>query len=212
MREDNRKKGPIRGGGPILGEGDLSVESLLFRLEELAGHGDLPDPDTTTGKLTREFFKHNWENTQGLLGKTKKIRLFPESSEAPHRFRFEVDLPFKSKRTPTGPVELRPGPVRGTLRYRPDVITADPDEPSIVVCLDADQAYYHPNFSRQRGVLCDGAIARGTFPLDAYLVHLYSILSYGNRSSRSPADREAALYFVENAAAMSGLEPVAPLY
>lgn len=143
------------------------------------------------------------------------MRVLPEHSPTPRMFRFEIDAPYKSKRGGDAPVELVPGPIRGTIHYRPDLF-ASPTLPHIAVQVDPDLAYFHPNCSRQRGsMICLGEIpvSEFPFPLDLLLQnHIYPILTYQNRRPAHPADLEAARYFALDEHAMDGLEPVRPLY
>lgn len=173
----------------------------------------LPSPDTPIGRLTREFFKNNWiEARDGVLSRTTRFRLWPRGDgESPNVFRFEVDTRYKSKPTPSSPVKLLQGPLRGMIRYRPDLYQAPPDEPSILVLVDREHGLYHPNYSRWRGILCTG-LEGGPFPLEALIEHVNSILVYANRNPADPADREAARYFMEDPLAMVGLETIEPLY
>ena len=108
-------------------------------------------------------------------------------------------------------MELAPGPVRGTIRYRPNVLTPDPGSRSVLVFVDSD-GFYHPNFSRSHSVLCIGDIPPGPFPLEAVIEHLYSIVSYQNMDSTRPADWEAVRYFGTDPDALEGLTEVEPLY
>lgn len=192
----------------------FQLDQFLQRLAGLQALDDvLPDEESPVGKATAEFFANNWRNAcDGLLAKTKRIRVRPTSPlPAPRGFRFEIDTRFKQKQGPE-PVALVDGPIRGTIRYRADLFLADPDEPSIAVFLDPEQHFFHPNYSRNFGVLCLGGIPSGPYPLDALLEHLYWILTYQNTSSSDPADREAARYFACDPDAMAGLENVEPLY
>ena len=125
-------------------------------------------------------------------------------------FWYEVDRPYKCKQ-PQGIVELAPGPVRGTIRYRPNVLAPDPGSRSVLVFVDSD-GFYHPNFSRSHGVLCIGDIPPGPFPLEVLIEHLYSIVSYQNMDSTRPADWEAVRYFGTDPDALEGLAEVEPLY
>lgn len=175
----------------------------------------MPEDDTPIGQLTREFLTNNWENCRrGLLQKTSRIRVTPEPLPAPCVFAFEVDRPYKSKPSPDAPVELKPGPIRGTIYFRPDVFVNDA-EPAIAVALDRDQAFFHPNFSRTKGFLCLGELPERPFPfpLDLLLENLiYPIVTYQNYRPVHPFDLEAAEYFASAPEALHGLEPVEPLY
>ena len=190
----------------------LSLSDLMDELHNLAGLDEgLPDPATGEGQATRDFFANNWEEArEGLLSRTQRVRVRPLPGVGPRSFSYEVDRPYKYKR-PQGIVELAPGPVRGTIRYRPNVLTPDPGSRSVLVFVDSD-GFYHPNFSRSHGVLCIGDIPPGPFPLEALIEHLYSIVSYQNMDSTRPADWEAVRYFGTDPDALEGLAEVEPLY
>jgi hypothetical protein len=165
--------------------------------------------------MTREFLAHSWESCRdGLLRKTRRIRVEPEPRPVPRMFRFEFDLPYKRKAGPEAPVELDSGPIRGLVIYRADLL-ANLHEPCVAVRLDASMGFLHPNYSRTLGLVCLGDTTefQGPVPLDVLLAnHLYPILSYQNRRPHHPADFEAARYFALDPDAMSGLEPAPPLY
>ena len=191
-----------------------SMLDLLARLSALRSLEDeLPDESTAIGRATHEFFANNWQQARdGLLAQTTKLRVQPQPSPAPRIFHFEAECTFKRKREPDALVELADGPLRGTIRYRPDLYTAPASEPSLTVFMDPAQRLFHPNFSRRHGVLCVGDLPPGPFPLEDLLEHLYGILTYQNRSTSDPADIEAAEYFARDPDAMTGLETVEPLY
>lgn len=183
---------------------------------------DLPDPATPLGQLTREFLRNSWESCRdGLLARTQRIRVQPELNPfspdpdpVPRVFRFEIDLPFKHQRRPGGPIELAPGPIRGSVIYRANMLS-NLDEPSVAVRLDPALGLVHPNFSREHALLCLGQTTdfQGPIPLDVLLGnHVFPIVSYQNRHPEHPADLEAARYFALDPEAMVGLEPVSPLY
>ncbi len=190
----------------------FSLSGLLEELHNLAGLDDgLPDPSTGEGQATRDFFANNWEEARtGLLSRTQRVRVWPLPGAGPRSFSFEIDRPYKCKR-PEGMVELAAGPVSGTIRYRPDVLTPDPGSRSVIVFVDSD-GFYHPNYSRVARVLCLGDIPPGPFPLEALVEHLYSIVSYQNMDSTNPADKEAVRYFGTDPDALEGLTDVQPLY
>lgn len=192
------------------------IDHLLQQLAAMAGiTDDLPSPDTPLGRMTREFLIHGWEACRdGLLTKTKRIRVWPDPMPVPRTFEFEMDLPYKRKPRPDAPVELAPGPIRGLVIYRPDLL-ANLHEPGVAVRLDPSMGFFHPNFSRELGLVCLGDTTefQGPIPLDVLLAnHLYPVLSYQNRRPHHPACLEAARYFALDPEAMTGLEPVAPLY
>ena len=163
-----------------------------------------------SNELTIRFLGESWrEARDGLLARTKTIRILPLSSETPACFRFEIHRPFKRKTARGAAVELVDGPLFGTILYRPDQLARE--GPPIAVFLDPDQAFFHPNSCRRTGVLCVGDLPP-FFPLEAKLEHIFSITSYQNRTPRDPLDFEAARYFALDHDCMAGLEPVEPLY
>ena len=192
-------------------ENPLTLLRRLVRLQELDDL--LPDPTTPFGKMTFEFFSNNWINARdGLLRKTQRLRARPRfPGPAPRVFSFEADCKYKRKRNVDDAIQLVDGPLRGTIRYRPDLFIADPEEPSIAVFLDPDQHFYHPNHARALGLLCTGALP-WAFPLDLLLEHIHLLVSYQHWSASDPADLEAARYFALDPDAMRGLEHVEPLF
>jgi len=191
-------------------------EQLLRLHLRIAENQDAPDEDDPLVRLTLELFANNWaECRDGLLTRTPRIRVWPELSAAPRAFRFEIDCPYKRKLGPDSPVEWMPGPVKGEIIYRRDLLSYT-EGPSVVVLLDRDLCYFHPNYSRARGFLCIGDetnLPPGPLPLGRFLEnHIFPIVSYQNRRPTHPADIEAARYFALDPNAMSGLEPVEPLY
>ena len=190
----------------------FSLSDLMDELHNLAGFDDgLPDPSTAEGRSTREFFANNWEEArEGLLSRTQRVRVRPLPGTGPRSFSYEFDRPYKRK-LPEGMVELAPGPVTGTIRYRPNVLNPDPGSRSVMVFVDSDR-FYHPNYARSHGVLCIGDIPPGPFPLEALIEHVYGIVSYQNMDSANPADPEAVRYFSTDPDALEGLTDVEPLY
>jgi hypothetical protein len=171
-----------------------------------------PPDDTPLGRLTRDLFANNWHNAQqGILSLTRRVRVVPEPSPWPCQFRFRIDRPYKRNASAESPVELHPGPIRGTIIYRTDLLVAD-GEPGIAVALDLDQAFFHPNVSRRHGLVCLGDLPDGPFELNDLIPHLYSILSYENRTPTHPLNVEASVYFTCHRDALEGLLPVEPLY
>lgn len=170
--------------------------------------------DEPIRSLTQEFLENNWQRARtDLLSRTTRMRVTPAPTRWPTTFRFEVDRPFKRKVSGDAPVELHPGPIRGTIQYRPDLFAVPSDVPVIAVLLDPEQAFYHPNYERMRfHALCLGDLPAGPFELIDLLPHLYSILTYENRTPTHPADLDAARYFACDPRAMVGLESVEPLY
>lgn len=192
------------------------LQHLMRHLAHLAELADgMPEEDTSLGILTREYLDNNWRQCEeGLLRKTNKLRVWPMSTRSPWMFKFEVDCAWKRKLNREAPVELMPGPVRGTVFYRPDVFT-NTDDPAVAVALDLDQAFYHPNHSSRNGFLCLGQLPDNPypFPLDMLLESVvYPLITYQSRRPVHPLDADAAHYFAFDPDAMQGLEPPAPLY
>lgn len=192
------------------------TEHFLAMLMQRALEDDLPEEDEPLGKITRLFLANNWSECHGgLLTRTQRIRVWPEHSPAPQAYRFEIDCPYKRKLGRDSVVELMPGPVRGGVIYRGDLFT-NPQGPCLVVLIDRDLGFLHPNYSREHGYLCIGDLNElppGPIPLDRLLEnHVYPIITYQNRRPAHPADLEAARFFALDPTAMDGLEPVAPLY
>lgn len=183
---------------------------LVDLLRRLAARELQAAPNTPTARLSAEFFRHNWENVQPLLASTTRLRLRPQSASA-RTFDFELDVPFKRQRHPAAPIDVAPGPIRGSIVYRADVYTAG-DEPVVGVLIDPTQGLLHANYSRLHGVLCLGHLPAGPFPLDALLEHLYTILTYQNLSLVDPADADAANYFASDPHARDGIPAAAPLW
>jgi hypothetical protein len=172
----------------------------------------LPDLSTPRGRATFEFFENNWATARdGLLSKTEIIRVRPWTAEAPTIFDFEIDAPYKRRLRPGEPVELMPGPIRGQIHYRANLL--EQPGPSIAVPLDPALGFFHSNFSRRFNLVCLGGELPSLFYLDALLeYHLYPILTYQNIHPAHPADPDATLYFAFDPEAMQGLQPAKPLY
>lgn len=193
-------------------------DRLMELFDGLVASGEgLPDPNTDLGRVTREFFANNWQTCRdGLLAHASKVRVWPrpQDSSSPHWFRFEIDRPYKRRKSIHSPIEIVAGPVRGRLWYRPDLFKCM-DSPVIAVALDREQAFFHPNCSRKSGAVCLGSLPKSPypFPLDLLLENvLFPIISYVQRRPSDPFDLEAAAYFALAPDAMQGLEPVEPLY
>ncbi len=192
---------------------NMQLEQLLGQLTSLLQTtDDLPPANTPVGQHTREFLCNTWETCRsGLLGKTERLRVIPEGAP-PRMFHFELDLPYRQRFLHSQETRLMPGPIRGMVIYRPDLMS-NLHLPSVAVRLDPSMGYFHPNFSRAHGIVCLGDLPPGPFPLDGLLEHhLFPILSYQNRRPVHAADEEAARYFATALDAMEGLEPVEPLY
>ena len=195
----------------------LELQRIMAQLTHITeAPGPAVNEDTPAALLFREFLPNMWQSCQdGLLAKTSILRVVPEPGRAPRMFEFEVDCPYKRKLSPSAPVELMPGPVRGMIHYRADMF-ANPDLPYIAVQIDPTLGYLHPNCSRRRGsLLCLGEIPPTAFPFPLDLLlesHLYPIVTYQNRRPAHPFDEEAARYFALEPSAMAGLEPARALY
>ena len=189
---------------------ELYLRGLATLLEELQS----PRDDCPTAELSRQYRANTWEECRdGLLRRTSRIRVWPDSPLWPHSFRFEIDCPFKAKsRLNLSPVELRPGPVRGTIHYRRDLFDGS-DAPTVAVTIDPELDFFHANHSPHLGLLCLGGLPSGPFPLDILLsCHIYPIVTYQNCHPAHSANLDAARYFALVPEAMEGLRPVAPLY
>ncbi len=214
MNHESQRESAIP--GPF-GPGDARADAVLAHLQQLLqSAGELPSEDTPLGKLAAEFFSNTWATAaDGLLKRTNKIRLRPEHSPAPRAFEFDIDTPYKRKLGSDASVELMPGPVLGRIMYRADLFE-NLVGPTVLVLIDPSLGYFHPNYDRDRGVLCIGAeedLPPGPLPLDNLIEnHLYPIITYQNRRPSHPLDQEAARFFAIDPTAMDGLEPAAPLY
>ncbi len=163
-------------------------------------------------ELTRTFLGESWrEARDGLLARTQVIRILPQPSETPACFRFIIDRPFKRKTGPTAAVELVDGPMFGTILYAPDQFAEQGQGSAIAIFMDPDLSFFHPNACRRTGAVCLGDLPQ-RFPLEDLLQHVFSVVSYQNRTPGEPLDAEAARYFALDEDAMTGLEPVEPLY
>jgi hypothetical protein len=170
------------------------------------------DDDTPVVKAGKEFFSNSWTQAcDGLLSKTKKIAVEPELSPYPRVFHMHIFCSYKRKEGLLEPVELVQGPIRGTIYYRPDILSPGDDSPAVAVALQ-DHGFFHPNFSRRHGLLCLGDLPAGPIALENLLEHVYRIVTYQNLRVTDPADAEAAVYFATDPEAMVGLEKVEPLY
>jgi hypothetical protein len=192
------------------------IQQLLDQVYRLAELGDgMPGEDSPLGMLTWQFFDNNWKQCkEGLVRKTSKIHIWPALAQSPRIFKFEIECAYKRKRNRDAPVELMPGPVRGTVFYRPDVFT-NTDDPAVAVALDQDQAFYHPNHSSINGFICLGELPTNPypFPLDQLMEDvIYPLVTYQSRRPVHPLDLDAAHYFALDPDAMQGLEPPQPLY
>lgn len=163
-------------------------------------------------ELTRTFLGESWrEARDGLLARTQVIRILPQPSATPACFRFVIDRPFKRKTGPIAAVELVDGPIFGAIVYAPDQFAEQGQGSAIAVFMDPDLSFFHPNACRRTGAVCLGDLPQ-RFPLEDLLQHLFSLVSYQERTPRDPLDAEAARYFALDTDAMTGLEPVEPLY
>jgi hypothetical protein len=186
----------------------LDLATLLQRLAALDA---APIPASPTGRLTAEFFRHNWDHAQPLLRKSPRLRVRPHTSAA-RAFAFELRVPFKRQRHPDAPIDVAPGPLCGDIVYAPDLFGAPAEQPPVAVLIDRRLGLLHPNYSRRFGVLCLGHLPPGPVPLDALLEHIYGIATYQNVSTSDPADPEAAAWFAHDPDALAGLPAPAPLW
>jgi hypothetical protein len=178
---------------------------LLLALED-----PLPDPDTEVGREARAFFEQSWADARdGLLARTGRLSIVPASLPAPRLFHWTIERPFKRWKQGGG-VELAPGPIRGTIHYRGDALVAPPDEPTILVRVDPDLGFVHPNADPVTSLICHGL--SGLLPLEPLALHVHGIVAYQNMGLASALSRAAAEYFLRDPRAMDGLEPVEPLF
>ena len=184
-------------------------DSALARLDLLiAGAAEVP-----LGELERDFFVHSWCCGRGLRDRSERLRLEPMMpGPAPTAFSFEIDCLYKRRAAIDEPVELVDSTLSGRILYRPDPFDGDPDTPVTLVLIDPRHGLWHPNYSRRHGLLCVGNLPPGPTPLDDLLQHVYSIVTYQNRSTRDPADPDAAVWFATEPDALVGLEHVEPLF
>ena len=194
----------------------LELQRLLrdIILNQPGEHAEC-ERDSPLAELAREFFANNWAMFQTtLLCKTQILRVVPEPSAALRAFHFELDRPYKCKRSAAAGVELMPGPIRGLISYRTNLFQ-HPQGIHIAVQVDPHLNFFHPNCARGRGLLCLGHLPPSPFPLPLDLLvenHVYPILTYQNMTPSDPLDRDAALYFAFEHDALDGLTPVPPLY
>ncbi len=186
-----------------------SRDPALPRLDLLlASQTELP-----LGELEREFFISSWQRGKAFCDRSDRLRITPlMPGAAPTAFAFEVDCRYKRRASPESPVELVDGTLHGQLIYRPDPYDGDADTTVILILIDQGQGLWHPNYSRRHGLLCSGDLPAAPIPLDDLLLHIYSILTYQNVSTRDPADRAAAHWFATEPDARVGLEQVEPLF
>lgn len=189
------------------------IRELLESMQDrIAGR----EPDSPLAELARDFFANNWAMFQEtLLCKTTILRVVPEPCPAPRMFQFELDRPYKCKRSAATNVELMPGPIRGAISYRTDLFQHT-EGIHVAVQIDPSLGYFHPNCARRRGsLICLGHLPPSPFPLPLDLLienHIYPILTYQNMTPSDPLDRDASIYFAFESDAMEGLTPVPPLY
>lgn len=186
----------------------VELARLVALADAAASVGREDDP---LHALALEFFANNWRDAaEGLLARTAKVDVQPVGWPGPHAFAFRFDLPYK-RANADGSVELVPGPITGTIRYRPDPFRAARGEATIAVFLD-QRDLFNPNYSREYGVLCIGHVPAGPFPLAVLLEHLHALLSYQSTNVQDPADLEAARYFASEPDALRGLDHPSPLF
>ncbi len=185
---------------------DSWLELALF------SHVPMPDPSHPAGRLAREFFANSWANAQPLLKATRRLELQPSSNDPPRTFRFKLDLPYYRKFGDNDPVELAEGPLTGSLAYNPDVFpSGEALAPAVLVTIERELGFFHPNHARQFGYLCLGDVPRA-LELKALILLVYAVANYSNLGFDHPADREAARYFREHPEALEALLPATPLF
>lgn len=197
-------------------QGILPSDELMQNLAQVVRNAEgsiaPPEDDSPLARMTAEFHANSYATyLAGPLARSERIDVVPATLPSPTRFSFSVGVRFKRKLGEGHPVELDPGPVRGRIFYRPNLLFPEPG-PAIAVAIE-NPGFFHPNFSRRHGLLCLGSLPGGPYPLDQLIEHhLYPILSYQVRNPSDPADPEAARYFALDPEAMHGLQPVPPLY
>ncbi len=186
-----------------------SRDPALSRLDLLiTGGAGVP-----LGEADHDFFMHSWLRGREVRDRSDRLRLEPLTpGPAPTAFSFEVDCRYKRRMALDQPVELVDDTLSGRILYRSDPVDGDPDTSSVLVLIDPRHGFWHPNFSRRHGILCVGDLPAGAIPLDDLLQHVYSIITYQNRSTRDPADPVAAAWFASEPDALVGLEHVEPLF
>lgn len=198
---------------PLYHDAQPTTDELLdrlSRLEELSSA--TAPPDAPHLAVTEAFFTNSWQAAEeGLLKKTDRIRVEPSSRPAPRCFRFELDLPYVRQERSGGPVERSPGPMRGSVVYREDLMTCAAGEPVVQVRFD-DRALLSPNFSRRHGIFCTGVLPPGPIDLETLLELIWLFASYQCYSVGDPADLEAAAIFATDPTVLEGLGDPAPLY
>jgi len=198
--------------GP-LGDNESMAERIRRHFDLIEELDDLWQPNGAHASATHARFRENWDQARnGVLAKTEKIFITPASLPCPRRFRFKLHTVYKRKRNHLAPIELVSDPVKGTIHYHPDPFGAAPEEPLVLVQLDGGQAVFHPNISRQYGIVCLGTLPPGHPDLSLVVELLYGILNYSNMSLSDPADIGAARYFANDPDARTGLPSPQPLY
>lgn len=171
------------------------------------------DPAVPLGELETAFFTASWERGRAMVARSDRLRIESlTAGPAPTTFSFEFDCRYKRRLAMDQPVELVAGTLSGRVIYRPDPYDGDPDTPVALVLINRRHGFWHPNYSRTHGILCVGDLPPEPIPLDDLLQHVYTIISYQNRSTRDPADAVVAAWFATEPDALVGLEHVEPLF
>ncbi len=174
------------------------------------------EADSPLAEIAHEFFTNNWNGFRdGLLERSNIMRVRPLQPVAPTTFYFEFDRPYKCHSPGSDSIEIKAGPIRGTIWYRPNLFE-DPEQNYIAVQVDPELHYFHPNCAARYGsMICLGRLPAVPFPLPLDMLienHLYPILTYQNMAPTDSLNRDAAIYFALAANPMEGLLPVPPLY
>jgi len=169
--------------------------------------------DESMRDVVLDFCRNSFRECEhGLLAKTSRVRVEPDAAPRPHRFRFEIDVPFLSRRAPEEPARVEPGPVRGWIAYRLDLFESD-FVPPVIVRLDRDLHVWHPHVHPGIGLLCTGRMPQGGVPLASVIEHwIYPILTGQQIDVRDPLNPFAAADWVNDRETRESLPPPAPLY
>ena len=190
-----------------------STDELLELLAQLGELSGAPvREDAPHFAIADVFFENSWrEAEEGLLKKTRRLRVEPATLPAPRSFRFELDVPYLRHTRTGGPVEVAEGPLTGNICYRGDLMVSPPDEPVVQVRCD-DGCWVHSNYSRRHKVFCLGTLPPGPLGLSSLLELFYVFATYQSYAIADPADLEAAHIFATNPRVLEGLGDPAPLY
>jgi len=190
-----------------------STRELLDLIEQLERLSSTPSAAPAPHQtVAREFFANTWRDARdGLLSRTERLRVEAAPGPAPRSFHFSMDLPYLRQAHPDDEVEVAPGPLTGTITYRPDVMVAAAGEPVLYVTV-ANSDWCHPNYSRTHGWFCTGQLPPGPIDLETVLEILYVFASYQSYSVEDPADRESAELLAARPELLDALGEPAPLW